>query len=372
MKHFIGRSSLAAVVLGAIAVAAPWLAPGRASAAIVAALEEPADSSTTNAGVALIQGWAFSTSPGATINPVVPVSIDGTPTIEVTCCSSRADVQNSFPNAPLRTGFGGVFNWQLLVPGIHTINVVVTSNQGESKTLTATFTTARFGGISFATSLRFSDDKGSHCTSMNTSSLPTQATLACTNVILTLPDGSEQICASPNVAPYVWDPGAQGFRLSGPCTTVAFPIQASPTPCATPAATPIPPNGPGNCPAGYVPLILQLPNNNNHTFGLDLESVFSCETKHYCANLPVNVSELRIITADRSGPSQCGNVTLTVTPPASSGIAQASSHATNNTIKIHGIAPSFVVPAGTYLIDVLGGPPGPGCTNSTYLVYWQY
>src|SRR5215469_10117381 len=66
VKHFIGRSSLAAVVLGAIAVAAPWLAPGRASAAIVAALEEPADSSTTNAGVALIQGWAFSTSPGAT------------------------------------------------------------------------------------------------------------------------------------------------------------------------------------------------------------------------------------------------------------------------------------------------------------------
>src|SRR5262249_60661591 len=129
-----------------------------------------------------------------------------------------------------------------------------------------------------------------------------------------LPDGYERMCASPHTAPYVWDPGAQGFRLTGACTTVAWPIQASPTPCPKPMPTPIPPNGPGNCPAGYVPLILQLPNNNNHTFGLDLETVAPCQTNHYCANLPVDVSELRIFTADRSGPSQCGNVPLTVTP----------------------------------------------------------
>jgi len=371
VSHIGRRRSLVAVVLGGALVVAQCVVPGRACAAIMAALEEPANGSTTNAGVSLIRGWAFSTSPGATIDPLVEVSIDGLPSIEVTCCSSRGDVQKNVPGAPLRTGFGGVFNWQLLTPGVHTIDVTLTSNQGESKTLTAAFATARFGDVTFATSLRFSDNGGSHCTSMNATSSPAQAMLACTNVILTLPDGSEQICASPNVASYVWDPGAQGFLLTSGCTTVDFPLGATPTPCASPVPTPVPSNGPKNCPVGYVALTTPLSFANN-TFGLDLEIVEPCETRHYCANLPVNVSEMDFFTADRTGPAQCGNVTLIVTPPLSSGIAQKSSHALNNTIRIHGISPSFLVPAGTYLIDVLGGSPGSGCTNSTYLIYWQY
>jgi len=337
----------------------------------MAALEEPANGSANNAGVSLIRGWAFSTSPGATIDPLVEVSIDGAPSIEVTCCSSRGDVQKNIPGAPLRTGFGGVFNWQLLIPGVHTIDVVITSSQGESKTLTAAFATSRFGDVNFSTSLRFSDNGGSHCTSMNSTGSPAQAMLACTNVILTQPDGSEQICASPNVASYTWDSGAQGFQLTSGCTTVDFPLGSTPTPCASPAPTPVPSNGPGNCPAGYVALNSPLLFANN-TFGLDLEIVAPCETRHYCANLPVSTSVMDFITADRTGPAQCGNVTLTVTPPLSSGIAQKSSHALNNTVRINGVAPSFLVPAGTYLIDVLGGSPGSGCTVSTYLIYWQY
>jgi hypothetical protein len=372
VNSVFGRRSIAAAVCGGFLLSALFFVPTRAAATIMAQLEEPANDSTANAGISLIRGWAFSTTPGATIDPVVQVSIDGAPSIEVTCCSSRGDVQANVPNAPLRTGFGGVFNWQLLPTGAHVISVVVKSSQGESQTLTATFATSRLGTVNFAQSLRFSDNGGSHCTSMNSLSVPSQAMLACTNVILSLADGSEQICASPNVAPYVWDRASQGFRLAGGCTTVAWPlVQATTTPCPVSNPTPVPPNGPGNCPVGYTPLSLSFQFGNN-TFGLDSESAASCQTNHYCANLPVDVKELKIFTADRNGPAACGNITLTVTPPASSGIARKTSHATNNTIKIHGNAPSFVVPAGTYLLDVLGGPPGPGCTTSTYLIYWQY
>jgi hypothetical protein len=129
-----------------VALLAPLLQPSEGTAVIQAILEEPGPGGVA-AGISNIRGWAFSTT--GTINPVLQVSIDGAPSVEIPCCSSRGDVKSQNPGAPLRSGFSGIFNWSLLDPGSHTLSVHLTSTSGESKMVSATFTTSRLGAFQF-------------------------------------------------------------------------------------------------------------------------------------------------------------------------------------------------------------------------------
>ena len=158
--------------------------------------------------------------------------------------------------------------------------------------------------------------------------------------------------------------------MSAPTPTPVPTSTASGGSTPTPAPTPPVVNN-GNCPAGYTLLSSNLSFAAN-TFGLDFQSVGVGQTYHYCAVLPNDVSVLKVRTADRTGPSQCSNVTLVVTPPASSGIPAKRSNAVNNSINMYGVVPPYIVPAGTYLIDTSGGQPLVGCTTNQYMVYWQY
>jgi hypothetical protein len=195
------------------------LSTGKTEAAIVGSLEIPGNGSVLNSGISLISGWAFSTTPGATINSVVEVAVDGSPTEEIACCSSRGDVQNSFPNAPLRSGFAGIFNYQLLGTGQHTIAVTLTSSKGEKTTLNGTFVSSRLSDITFADNVQFSDANtdSEDCTSINNPDAPFQAAIGCHNVLATLLDGSAQLCAAPNYIALVWDRASQSFKLDGGC-----------------------------------------------------------------------------------------------------------------------------------------------------------
>ena len=210
------RTLIRASVLCLLTIA---LSAAQANAAIRAALEIPGNGSILNSGVSLISGWAFSTTPGATIDPVVEVSIDGSPAEEIARCSSRGDVQQSFPEAPLRSGFAGIFNYQLLDTGQHTIAVTLTSSKGEKTTLDATFVSSRLSDITFANNVQFSDANvnSEDCTSIDNPDAPFQAAIGCHNVLVTLKDGSAQLCAAPNYIALVWDRPSQSFKLDGGC-----------------------------------------------------------------------------------------------------------------------------------------------------------
>ena len=164
---------------------------------------------------------------------------------------------------------------------------------------------------------------------------------------------------------FVKDPGAGTVTINCSALTVA-----TPTPVGGPTPTPQPTSGDnGGCPSGYTLLNINMSFANN-TFGLDFQTVPAGQTNHYCAVLADTVSATALLfaTADRTGPSQCSFDTLTVTPPAGSGLSVRSSTATNNTIRYSG-----VIPAGTYLVDVTGNASFGNCVlSSTYMVYWQY
>ena len=81
-----------AIVLGA----------GPAEAAITAVLESPNEVASE---VSNIQGWAFTTTPGASLTPPFKVYVDGDEVLEIPCCGARADVREVHPDAPLATGF---------------------------------------------------------------------------------------------------------------------------------------------------------------------------------------------------------------------------------------------------------------------------
>lgn len=86
---------------------------GPAEAAITALLEAPNEVASE---VSNIQGWAFTTTPGAELTPPFKVYVDGVEVLEIPCCGARADVQGVHPDAPLATGFSAVFNWGLIDP----------------------------------------------------------------------------------------------------------------------------------------------------------------------------------------------------------------------------------------------------------------
>src|SRR4029453_4936090 len=122
-------------------------------------LERPADQGG-GVGIETVQGGVFSDIPGASILSPLSVFIDGVFAIEVPCCSSRGDVRAVYPQAPIRSGFSGVYNFGLLesvappVGNTHRMDVIARSTAGETLTMSAIFNAVRFGPYPFSLSAR--------------------------------------------------------------------------------------------------------------------------------------------------------------------------------------------------------------------------
>jgi len=103
-------------------------------------------------GVANVQGWAYTTTPGAELIQPFAVLINGVEQFKVPCCGDRGDVKDAHPEAPLLTGFSAAYNWGLAVPAAPikalpqgglgppqlVVQVVVTDTMGGLKILSKT------------------------------------------------------------------------------------------------------------------------------------------------------------------------------------------------------------------------------------------
>jgi YVTN family beta-propeller protein len=126
---------------------------GRAQAEIMAFLESPAQNQATS-GISVISGWAFSTTTGAQIT--VRLRIDGQDFGPIPCCGERQDVGNQFSSFPqaLTSGFGQVFNFNLLTDGPHAVTVEVQDNANSTpKVEEHQITVVRPGGFAFLSAL---------------------------------------------------------------------------------------------------------------------------------------------------------------------------------------------------------------------------
>ncbi len=99
-RYWIHFLTLTSVLVGAV----------EAHAMIFGTLEAP---SGTASQVSNVQGWAYTTTPGASLIQPFQVRIDGVDAFVVPCCSDRGDVKDAHPEAPLASGFAGVYNWAL-------------------------------------------------------------------------------------------------------------------------------------------------------------------------------------------------------------------------------------------------------------------
>jgi len=180
-----------------------------AHGAIIANLEQPGDFAS---GISDVQGWAFTTVPGARIDTLIQVNIDGKPAVRVPCCSDRADVPSKFAGAPALSGFSGVFNWGLLARGTHHLEVVITSSAGEALTITRTTATTRFYDIPFVANFQWPAD--AECSLVNAATPPFEARLACNTALLTRPNGTMAFC-TPFKFPFFlgWDVASQSFKF---------------------------------------------------------------------------------------------------------------------------------------------------------------
>jgi hypothetical protein len=94
-----------------------------ARAVITVTLENPGNMQEVS-GIALISGWAFS-STGAPVT--VRSRANGVTGDVISCCVARADVQAVVPGAPLNTGFGALTNYGIQAAGANTIGVEVSA-----------------------------------------------------------------------------------------------------------------------------------------------------------------------------------------------------------------------------------------------------
>lgn len=104
-------------------------------------------------GIDLIAGWAVATQVGVCIAQV-ELFIDGISRGTVPCCSERGDVQVALPQLPalntLRSGWGLLFNWNVLAAGEHTLRVEIqTSSDVLFSTPLRTVTVVKPGGSEF-------------------------------------------------------------------------------------------------------------------------------------------------------------------------------------------------------------------------------
>jgi|GEM_PF-4383031 len=125
-------------------------------------LENPSSTASTVSGKGLVSGWAFSTTPGATIADV-QLSIDDVPVQKIPCCTPRADVAQAtenkdFPQA-LQSGFATEVNFnELSTDKAHTLQIVATDSTRATKTLTnMSLIPVRLGSLAFIDSVDLSN-----------------------------------------------------------------------------------------------------------------------------------------------------------------------------------------------------------------------
>ncbi|HKA53822.1 MAG TPA: YncE family protein [Candidatus Binatia bacterium] len=120
-----------------------------AEPAITVTLENPPDQKTAS-GVGVVSGWAVSSTPGATISSV-QFQIDGQQPNKIPCCSDRKDVADALPDQPqaLHSGFGALYNFNILPGGPHTIDIGVQDSTGASAGVHGSLITVKPGNFEF-------------------------------------------------------------------------------------------------------------------------------------------------------------------------------------------------------------------------------
>ena len=99
--------------------------------------ESPANGATV-AGIDVIRGWSFAETAGVGIAQV-ELFLNNRPHAVIPCCSARPDVADEFPSVPAanagQSGWGITQNWGNLAAGSHTLQVRVTSTDGQRRVL---------------------------------------------------------------------------------------------------------------------------------------------------------------------------------------------------------------------------------------------
>lgn len=219
---------------------------GPALAAIHAQLEAPTGFASQ---VANVQGWAYTTNPGAELIQPFDVLIDGVKVQQVPCCSDRGDVRDAHPAAPLQSGFSGVINWSrpaLEADGPVVVTVVIRDTSGESVTVEETVDLYPVASFPFTRHVAFSEYGSpdsiilaarpaadgpaepivieahrieSRCRLNNVIGVDgeREAQLSCTGLVAENGD-SEDVCEGETR--FSWDRASQGFKQSSYCEEV--------------------------------------------------------------------------------------------------------------------------------------------------------
>ncbi|MBI3249308.1 MAG: YncE family protein [Deltaproteobacteria bacterium] len=125
------------------------LAASPSLAAIQMNFEVPSDDQKVS-GIGPISGWAFSDT-GAAVT--VTVTVDNGMPATVPCCAERQDVANANGAFGLNSGFGQIFNFNILSSGNHTLVIKVQSGVGEEATQSHQVSVVKPGGFEFLTRL---------------------------------------------------------------------------------------------------------------------------------------------------------------------------------------------------------------------------
>lgn len=201
-----------------------------ASSEIIGVLESPSGFASQ---IANVQGWVYTTTPGAELIQPFDVLVNGEKIMSVPCCSDRSDVKGGDPDIPLRTGFSGVTNWarEAGSEAPVVVQVLVTDTMGGSTLLTQSGVEV-FGLTSFpfSATVEWAEVAGplggggplpspiaSKCLLSNSSEFtPGAAELTCTGVVATKGDLSETEMCDGTVR-FSWDKASQGFKQTSNC-----------------------------------------------------------------------------------------------------------------------------------------------------------
>ena len=151
------KPALAAYVPGYAGWIAQYVDGGDSAGPIELSWELPPPSLQGFAsGVSNVQGWAYSKV--GTITSVRVLGQDGTSLLTVPCCSERGDVKDTFPEAPLLSGFAAAINWANLTSAQTALTLVVRDSAGNERRELRVVKRVRLAGdVTFARGLVFTD-----------------------------------------------------------------------------------------------------------------------------------------------------------------------------------------------------------------------
>lgn len=207
-------------------------AVGPADAALFGKLETPSGAAS---GIGSVQGWVYTTTPGASLVQPFEVYVNGVRAMSVPCCSERGDVRDIHPEAPLRSGFSGTTNWAREAGrGPVTVEVVVRDTAGDEIVLmNADVEIHAWTTTPYSLTTEWADDEEGliaplEPTSHVVTGIPSwcalsndgpegEAELACTNLTSSSRLG-EEMCDG--VVRYTWSRSTQALRQSSSCEYV--------------------------------------------------------------------------------------------------------------------------------------------------------